>query len=695
MEKMRTILQEMICLESNHLDIGANLFRESGMSFAENIEFAIPIAYRLLTEDRPNRQRFCGLIGKALMDVWGLDPDEEKAIRVGAKILEALIRANLARLEKERDGNNRHMLYICKIRNPNVLWSKLKFDRLLSPERKLPLHVPSECEIGPNLIKSRADVSMKSIPTRYIVNILKKQGNIGWRINKKVLKVQKALIDQDKIKAFNFQKSFVETPSKKQKESLIGKEREARTILHLADMYRSEVFYHEYKIDFRGRYYPSSYALNEQSSDTARGLLILNESKPITPETFKWLSLYACNLWGDDKINIKARFVWVDKNLFRVLLYAKDPLVNTGWTKADSPWQFLACCMEIRAYLKAQKEGREFLSSLPIFIDGSCNGIQHISALTGDEVMARTVNLLPNTEEQQDLYGEISEIVWNKLEKMRDPELEREFDRIYALVRNADYEELKEIREKEGDLYFNMWKEFWRRYADKSIRRSIVKRPVMTLGYGVTMSGVKNQIRDDTPDIVKNVKGMEHIDYVWAGSFGKFLFQTCYEELDGLKNVIEATKNVVKMQKGERHLQWTVPVTGLIVKQAYIRPKDKRIRLTFMGKTELWGIKSFKEGSINYSREVLSVAPNFVHSLDAAHISMVIKNSPFTVVGIHDSVGCLVADMPQLFSIVREEFYNLYCHQPFTMFLREHNCNEVFEKGNLVLTKELSNYAFI
>ena len=209
------------------------------------------------------------------------------------------------------------------------------------------------------------------------------------------------------------------------------------------------------------------------------------------------------------------------------------------------------------------------------------------------------------------------------------------------------------------------------------------------------MSGVKNQIREDTPDIVKDVKGLEHIDYIWAGAFGKFLYTTCYEELQGLKKVIEATKSVVKSQKGERHLQWTVPVTGLLVKQAYIRPKDKRIRLTFMGKTELWSIKSFKEGSINYSREVLSVAPNYVHSLDAAHISMVIRNAPFTVVGIHDSMGCLVADMPHLFSLVREEFYNLYKLDPFDLFLKEHGVTEPIEKGSLVLTRHLSDYAFI
>ena len=64
------------------------------------------------------------------------------------------------------------------------------------------------------------------------------------------------------------------------------------------------------------------------------------------------------------------------------------------WQDADSPWQLLAVCYDVRAAL-ASGDPETYMSKMPVHQDGSCNGLQHYAALGRDESGGRAVNLLP------------------------------------------------------------------------------------------------------------------------------------------------------------------------------------------------------------------------------------------------------------------------------------------------------------
>jgi len=55
-------------------------------------------------------------------------------------------------------------------------------------------------------------------------------------------------------------------------------------------------------------------------------------------------------------------------------------------TEADQPWLFLAACLEWKRY---KEEGPGMISHLPISMDGSCNGYQHLSAMGLDPIGGR------------------------------------------------------------------------------------------------------------------------------------------------------------------------------------------------------------------------------------------------------------------------------------------------------------------
>src|SRR5580693_10340565 len=77
----------------------------------------------------------------------------------------------------------------------------------------------------------------------------------------------------------------------------------------------------------------------------------------------------------------------------QILDFAANPLrMHRFWTEADHPWLFLAACLEWKRY---KEEGPGMISHLPISMDGSCNGYQHLSAMGLDPIGGRATNLLP------------------------------------------------------------------------------------------------------------------------------------------------------------------------------------------------------------------------------------------------------------------------------------------------------------
>jgi DNA-directed RNA polymerase len=67
------------------------------------------------------------------------------------------------------------------------------------------------------------------------------------------------------------------------------------------------------------------------------------------------------------------------------------------------------------------------------------------------------------------------------------------------------------------------------------------------------------------------------------------------------------------------------------------------------------------------SRHASGMAPNFVHSLDAAHLHLVAarcKREGITSLSmIHDDMGTHAANAQKFFHIIREEFYGMYSTQ--------------------------------
>eukprot|EP00879_Flechtneria_rotunda_P015059 GHRR01015736.1.p1 GENE.GHRR01015736.1~~GHRR01015736.1.p1 ORF type:complete len:667 (+),score=263.20 GHRR01015736.1:70-2001(+) len=170
-------------------------------------------------------------------------------------------------------------------------------------------------------------------------------------------------------------------------------------------------FYYPHTVDFRGRAYPLHPSLHHLGDDSCRGLLMFAQGVPLGREGLDWLYVHLANVWGQgqDKLSFDGRRAFARSNLASILEVASDPLQHTWWQQAEKPWQALAACCEIAGALQSITP-ENYVSHLPVHMDGSCNGLQHYAALGRDEAGGRAVNLLPSNK-PQDVYKGVAEIV--------------------------------------------------------------------------------------------------------------------------------------------------------------------------------------------------------------------------------------------------------------------------------------------
>lgn len=230
---------------------------------------------------------------------------------------------------------------------------------------------------------------------------------------------------------------------------------------------------------------------------------------------------------------------------------------------------------------------------------------------------------------------------------------------------------------------------------------------VMTLPYGGTAYGLgQQQISDARKHGIDSLNVMEHR---WGSYMGRLVYEDCRRSLERpmrLLSVFEAAGAAA--EKEERFLSWVVPITNFPVTQSYTEgvvkkiwvqygpPIGDRLSTGYYENTLQLAICFTETHKMSKHKQAQGASPNAIHSLDAAHLMLVVAEADFSVTTIHDSYGALLADMPELFVLVREKFVELYKADPLKV-LMEHIHGDIssVEIGTLDINLVLeSEYAF-
>lgn len=640
----------------------------------------------------------CVGVGKRIQTSLRLGNDTVQATQLGWFIVLAFIELGLVSYElqrvnkaRRRTRTGKYQHYILQprnIRELEKLWEELREQvvDLFPSGSPMGQWESNRHPLGHPLIKKASQSTLRHFsPERQplVFESLNKLGNQGWRVNPHVMWAVQELKKNREGTILDFAD---EEPHKR-----FSKELELDYTLRIAELQGDRVFYHLYNMDFRGRTYCNTAYLQEQSSDLAKGLLLFAEPTPLGPHGFKWLLIHAANCMGQEKETLPDRQAWAREHLNDLLAWGAEPLNNRGWMEyKDTAWSLLAVSVELYLALRVWNGALEdFISSLPVYIDGTVSGTQHLVALSRDEVLAPYVNLVPQ-DQVGDLYLYIADLVWEEIEKeyndldqgtINGEALQKIIDYSNSLQRKYNeapegseerymiYQELATWRNHTRALRDKLSSLFWLGVQEKAHRRKAIKRNAMTLGYGATLYGFIQQQIDDSPRISPYIASGEHLWYVYLG---KLTYRVCHENLGRVAELLALFETLAdRANERQEDLEWVVPITNFWVKHNYRNPTIKRTKLLHSGVELKVNLEAWEETRLNTKAQRLAASPNIVHSLDAAHLTMTVADTPYPIAVIHDSFGCSAGNMQDLFRRVRENFVRLYETDPLRYLLAQ------------------------
>ncbi|MDO5647346.1 DNA-directed RNA polymerase [Paracoccus sp. (in: a-proteobacteria)] len=422
----------------------------------------------------------------------------------------------------------------------------------------------------------------------------------------------------------------------KRYEEELGVWRATARIVKLADeMSQFDRFYFPHNMDFRTRIYPIPNDLTPQSNDLSKGLLRFARGTRLGEAGVFWLGVSVASHWGEDKLSMADRFAFASEPEFfeQCMQWVRDPMTNQGWLKADKPFQFLAAAHE---WVTAQglPDGPEaFVSYLPGNLDGSCNGAQHLSIMARDMVGAEATNCC-DRDTRFDLYMSVADRVWGQVQTDAEKGLDVAVEWVPRLLSASD-------------------------------RRTVVKRAVMTVPYGVTEYGVAGFMEKDG-----HVDGM---DNEWDAA--RYMRDLIMASIDSTLSNGRALQRwfqacAVRCAEAGMPLTWDTPA-GSKVTQAYRNVVQNRVlsydtRFYLYAEPEEYETKEEFHNRIGMDVRKMgsSAPPNVVHSCDASHLQITTVRMADAGIRdfsmIHDSFGCPMAYVGLMRDILRQTAVDMY-----------------------------------
>jgi DNA-directed RNA polymerase len=488
--------------------------------------------------------------------------------------------------------------------------------------------------------------------------------NTPWRINRRVLEVMRAVWDgggalgglprredhpipprpedadtnETALKAWKADAAETHTRNAQ----LLSKRLAVSQRLWIAQKFAdNDAIWFPHELDFRGRIYPVPVGgPHPQGEDAAKALLEFAEGLPLGTDGAGWLAVHIANLFGVDKVPFEERVDWVMANSDAIVDSADNPLDGQRfWTTADSPYCALAACIEWAGYCR---EGEAYVSRVPVALDGSNSGLQHFSAMLRDPVGGKAVCLIP-ADRPQDIYKQVAAAAQAFVDQ--DPSDE-------ALP----------------------WK-------GGKIVRKIAKQPCMTYCYSATRYGMQGMILKALRELDKDAADAgqpPHLggvdNYQAAMYLSHVLWATISEVVSAASLAMEWLREAAKVAvESGLPIWWTTP-QGLPVLQSYRTVTGERVRVHFGGR-QLKVTLATNGDDIAPRAQVNGIAPNFVHSLDAAHLMAVVNGAVAegitALAVIHDSFGTHAANAGHLSRILRETFVEQYTPNRLEMFRDE------------------------
>lgn len=456
--------------------------------------------------------------------------------------------------------------------------------------------------------------------------------------------------------------------------------------LKVAECFDNETFYLPIQADFRGRIYVKSFFLSYQSSEISKALVCLPRGKKLTKEGLKNLYIYGASLYNQNAINkenYSKRVNWVNKNLDKIYNMDKDFLKG-----AENVWLFISFCLVMRQL----RDNNNYSVNLPIYIDATCSGIQHVAAMIKDLMIGTEVNLISQTKDDKvaDIYSNLLPLA-NKLIQAE------------GTAKDSKYPLLKHV----------------------TLNRSDIKTPIMTKTYNVSLMGMKNQLilslskrvskgaklginlYNENNKVVEMKKlGIKipifssitgkivELDLAHIFRLAQIIESCIFDSYPGLKLVYDYFKEIARLMNNlSLPIVWVTPA-NLKITQKYFKSTKTKISISYAGKTKALVLKEWFP-KMDKRAQVNAIIPNIIHSLDASHLMEAVVQcdlNKIQVLPIHDCFGCHPNKIKKLYQILMLEFINIYSKEEFLTQFHENIITNIKNCGFSIIEKDGNQY---
>lgn len=621
--------------------------------------------------------------------------------------MELLIQADLIHEEIiiSREVGNKQFKILCV--NPKVLqlFEKnriyvlpLKLPMIVEPKtyspKQLGGYLLNDVELTENLLINKANYKESSVIERdshVIYDMVNHMNKTPYKVNKEVLEfitqygVKYGLID-NAIEKHPYEGVKRTKRQEKVSRAYISKIILEQNILGVASVFTGMLMYFPVRLDQRGRIYCEPLYFNYQSNELAKSLISFANPGTIKRKdttAIEYLKAYGANCYGHglDKKSHQKRVQWLDNNTKDIINYKNGILL----TKAKNKCLFLAFCMEYTRFVEfLQQDSLCFQTYLPIQLDATCNGFQHLALLSNETKIFKELNISKTSskDDPKDFYS----FMKNKLN--------------FIFKVNSTSKDL-------NDCVRNSYK----RLSNFLLDRKYIKQAIMTIPYNASLSSIVQYIKEtlkicelneeehqiskenerlrnkkcykevksiprwySTPDLVipKRMITDKDIYLLW-----KTINDVIDRDFPKITKLSDYLLNVASIcNKLGIPISWSLP-HGLHIYQSYLLTKTAAIK-PFTYVKSSFNLKVADKTKYDQSKQKIALMPNLIHSLDAASLSLLYDrfyNLHKPVVyfySIHDCFTTTGDKVDSLIDLLKMVYLNLYT---------EDNYLRKFDKG--------------
>ena len=398
-------------------------------------------------------------------------------------------------------------------------------------------------------------------------------------------------------------------------------------------------FYMKYIHDFRGRLYPELTHIRHISHKFLRPLFIPKDSP-----TFN--NRILIDLLNSGRTDNKALEIWFNTikqipemvellKINRNIITIKFLAIHINNCKLQTvDWNEIA---RLREYLELIKENAVIIPS-PIEYDAKASVLQHAAAISGNENILAILGIVEKEGiNKEDIYLKTANMLVTKINKWIEEEKSSDNPKSDTIVSNLEF--------ISKDLSL----------LPQQNLRSLAKKPLITKAYNASHFRLLEYVKKDLKD--SNLSWRNEIISLFIIALKHTLTEVIIKEIQLMKQVQELVKDV-NVPYG-----WTIRPNSdfKVICDNPIKTNIEVVLKSPLSKNSVHTTINVLLQGQNAIKNRNRIFVNIIHSIDALHIALIIKNTRNQILPIHDAILVAIgSDLSLIQETINETFKSIH-----------------------------------